>query len=84
MFGKDRDFLYHCNLYRGTDDFMRRFILLLCMAVCLCACDHDERMAKDRQVVLLYLAGNNTLDTEGIGENEDIKRSWLPTTRGSD
>ena len=63
---------------------MRRFILLLCMAVCLCACDHDERMAKDRQVVLLYLAGNNSLATEGIGDYEDIKGSWLPTTRGSD
>lgn len=63
---------------------MKRLIFFLCVLLCLSACDRDERLAKDRQMLLLYFAGNNSLAMEGIRDYEDIKNSWLPTTRGSD
>ena len=63
---------------------MKRILLLLCALLCLCSCDRDERLAKDRQVLLVYFAGNNSLSSDGINDYEDIKQGWLPTTRGSE
>ena len=63
---------------------MRRFVLLLCASLCLCACNRDERLAKERQMLLVYFAGNNSLSSEGISDFANIKENWLPTTRGSE
>lgn len=54
------------------------------MAICFCSCDHDEQMAKDRQTVLIYFVGNNSLSDDGVRDYATIKKNWLPTTRGSD
>ena len=64
--------------------FMKRTLFLILAALCLCACDHDEQMAKDRQTVLVYFVGNNSLSNDGIRDLATIKDNWLPTTRGSD
>ena len=63
---------------------MKRMILLLCALLCLTACDRDERLAKDRQMLLVYFAGNNSLAAEGASDYNCIKQNWLPTTRGSE
>jgi hypothetical protein len=63
---------------------MKRFLLLLCTLLCLCGCDPDERLAKERQMTLVYLAGNNNLSDNAVSDYNDIKAGWLPTTRGSD
>lgn len=63
---------------------MKRMILLLCALLCLTACDRDERLAKDRQMLLVYFAGNNSLAAEGASDYNSIKQNWLPTTRGSE
>ena len=63
---------------------MKRILLLLCALLCLTACDRDERLAKDRQMLLVYFAGNNSLSSEGISDYNNIRNNWLPTTRGSE
>lgn len=63
---------------------MKRMILLLCALLCLTACDSNERLAKDRQMLLVYFAGNNSLAAEGASDYNSIKQNWLPTTRGSE
>lgn len=63
---------------------MKRFLLFLCLAVCLIGCESEERMAKDRQVVLIYLAGNNSLSKEVRGDMNDLKSSYLPETKEKD
>jgi len=62
----------------------RHFIFLLCALLCLCGCDRDERLAKERQMTLVYLAGNNNLSDDAISDYASIKTGWLPTTRGSE
>ena len=63
---------------------MKRFLLLLCALLCLCGCNRDERLAKDRQMLLVYFAGNNSLSSDGVSDFAAIKTGWLPTTRGSE
>lgn len=61
---------------------MKRILLLLLTSLflCLAGCDPvpDE---KDRQVVFVYLAGNNSLSAEGAADLADIKSSYLPDTK---
>ena len=66
------------------DRLMRRFLLLICALLCLTACDRDERLAKDRQMLLVYFAGNNSLSYEAVSDYNSIRNGWLPTTRGSE
>ena len=60
---------------------MKRILLFLCTVLCFCCCDCSDHHAKERQVLLVYLAGNNSLSLEGMGDLEDIKKGWLPSTR---
>ncbi len=57
---------------------MKRFLLFLLAALCLAGCHNPEREAQRRQVVLMYLAGNNSLSSEGEADYAGIKKSWLP------
>ena len=57
---------------------MKRFLLFLLAALCLAGCHDPEREAKNRQVVLFYLAGNNSLSVDGEHDYEGLKNSWLP------
>ncbi|MBR5100529.1 MAG: hypothetical protein IKX34_04415 [Bacteroidales bacterium] len=61
---------------------MKRFLpilsALLLAALCLSGCHNPEREARKRQVVLLYLAGNNSLSGEGQTDYSYLKQSWLP------
>ena len=59
---------------------MKRFLFLLA-ALLLLTCCHPDPDPEDRQVVLVYFAGNNSLSTEGSGDLEDIKASYLPRKR---
>ena len=59
----------------------RVLILLLLPLFCLAACHDPEEEEKDRQVVFVYFAGNNSLASEGIGDLEEIKESYLPATK---
>ena len=40
---------------------MKRFLILLAAALCLTACHNPEKEARNRQTVLLFFAGNNSL-----------------------
>ena len=58
---------------------MKRLLLLsLLAAFCLAGCHDPEREAKKRQVVLMYLAGNNSLSPEGEADYTHLSESWLP------
>lgn len=57
---------------------MKRFLLFVLAALCLAGCHNPEREAQRRQVVLMYLAGNNSLSPEGEADYAGIKQSWLP------
>ena len=57
---------------------MKRFWILLVVVFCATSCGwfcHDE---EERQVVLLYFSGNNSLSPEGEGDYEDLCGAWLP------
>ena len=57
---------------------MKRCLILLLSACFLTGCSwfcHDE---KDRQVLLMYLAGNNNLSSDGESDYQDLLRSYLP------
>ena len=62
----------------------RTLFFIFFVVICFCSCDHDEQMAKDRQAVLVYFVGNNSLSDDGVRDYATIKKNWLPTTRGSD
>lgn len=57
---------------------MKRFLILLLSVLCLAGCHNPEREARNRQVVLIYLAGNNSLSSEGMDDYALLKQSWLP------
>ena len=64
---------------------MKRVFFFLCVLSCLCCgCDRDERLARDRQAVLVYIAGDNSLSDEGKNDYAALKEAWLPATRGSE
>lgn len=60
---------------------MKRFWILLLAVLCATSCSWFGHGEKDRQVVLLYLAGNNSLSSEGEGDYEDLCGSWLPEAK---
>ena len=57
---------------------MKRFLILLAAALCLTACHNPEKEARNRQTVLLFFAGNNSLSAEGVSDYASLKSSWLP------
>lgn len=57
---------------------MKRFLILLAAALCLTACHDPEKEARNRQVVLVYFAGNNSLSAEGADDFTGLKASWVP------
>ena len=57
---------------------MKRFLILLAAALCLTACHDPEKEARERQVVLVYFAANNSLSAEGISDYSWLKESWQP------
>ena len=59
---------------------MKRFLFLLFALLLLTGC-HPDPDPEDRQVVLMYFAGNNSLSAEGSGDLKDIKESYLPATK---
>ena len=63
---------------------MKRFCVLILAAFCLTSCHWFEPSGKDRQVLLIYLAGNNSLSAEGEADLYDIEQSWLPSVRDKD
>ena len=63
---------------------MKRFCVLILAAFCLTSCHWFEPSGKDRQALLIYLAGNNSLSAEGEADLYDIEQSWLPSVRDKD
>ena len=57
---------------------MKRILFFLLFALCLTGCHGPEWEAEHRQVVLMYLAGNNSLSSDGQSDFAGIKNSWLP------
>ena len=57
---------------------MKRFWILLLAVLCTSSCNWFGPGEKDRQVVLVYFAGNNSLSSEGEGDYEDLCGAWLP------
>ena len=57
---------------------MKRILFFLLVALCLTGCHSPEWEAEHRQVVLMYLAGNNSLSAEGQSDYASLKESWLP------
>ena len=57
---------------------MKRILILLAAVLCLTACHDPEKEARERQVVLVYFAGNNSLSAEGVDDFTSLKASWLP------
>ena len=67
---------------------MKRFAALL-TALCatlltVTSCDWFSPREKDRQVLLVYFAGNNSLTQEGQGDFEDLRGAWLPGQKETD
>lgn len=67
---------------------MKRFAALL-TALCatlltVTSCDWFSPREKDRQVLLIYFAGNNSLTQEGQGDFEDLRGAWLPGQKETD
>ncbi len=61
---------------------MKKTILLILVAFCLTGCDYWFGCnKKDRQVLLVYFAGNNSLSAEGSSDLSDIMSSYLPSER---
>ncbi len=60
---------------------MKRFLPLLIALFSLAGCNWFQPDIKDRQVVLVYFAGNNSLAQEGRGDYEDLFNSWLPPVK---
>ena len=60
---------------------MKRFCILLTAALCLTSCHWFEPSEKDRQALLIYLAGNNSLYSEGQADLYDIEQAWMPSVR---
>ena len=60
----------------------RFFIILLAAAFCLTGCEYwfgcgEE---KERQVVLVYMAGNNSLSFEGESDFQEVLDAFLPSS----
>ena len=60
---------------------MKRLLLLVLSALCLTGCHCLEREIRERQVVLVYFAGNNSLAPEGEDDYELLKNAWLPRAK---
>lgn len=60
---------------------MKRFCLLITAVFCLASCSWFGPTEKDRQSLLVYFAGNNSLSGEGEADLYDIEQSWLPSVR---
>ena len=60
---------------------MKRIYILILAAFCVSACEWFNPGKDDRQVLLIYFAGNNSLSMEGEADLYDIKQSWLPAAR---
>ena len=63
---------------------MKRFCILLMAVFCVAACGWCDPDGEDRQVLLIYFAGNNNLSSDGEADLSDIKQSWLPSVRDKD
>ena len=63
---------------------MKRFYILLMAVFCVAACGWCDPDGEDRQVLLIYFAGNNNLSSDGEADLSDIKHAWLPSTREKD
>jgi len=62
---------------------MKRFlIVLLAAAFCLAGCEYwfGYGEEKERQVVLVYMAGNNSLSYEGECDYRDLLNAYLPAS----
>lgn len=63
---------------------MKRFCIFILAALCLTSCHCFDPSGKDRQALLIYFAGNNSLSAEGEADLYDIEQSWLPSVRDKD
>lgn len=66
---------------------MKRFlIVLLAAAFCLTGCEYwfGYGEEKERQVVLVYMAGNNSLSYEGECDYRDLLNAYLPASEDKD
>ena len=57
---------------------MKRILAFLLVVLCAASCDWFSPDKKERQVVLLYFAANNSLSLEGESDVEVLKNGWLP------
>lgn len=63
---------------------MKRLLLVVFVAFCLVSCHPVDPEVKDRQVLLIYLLGNNNLSDNARIDLNDIKASWLPEVKDDD
>lgn len=63
---------------------MKRFCVFIIAAFCLASCSWFEPDIKDRHVLFIYIAGNNSLSSYGQNDLYDIEQSWLPSERDKD
>lgn len=63
---------------------MKRFCVLLIAAFCLVSCGWFDPSEKDRHALFIYMAGNNSLSSDGEADLNDIEQSWLPSVRDKD
>ena len=63
---------------------MKRIWILFLLLLCAAACDSQEEREKNRHMVLLYCAGNNSLASDLVDNYNQIKTSWLPGEKTTD
>lgn len=57
---------------------------MLLLMLCACSCEWFTPSGKDRQVLLVYIAGNNNISSEGERDFETMRDSWLPETKNKE
>ena len=60
---------------------MKRVLAFLLLLLAVSSCDWFRPSEKDRQVLLIYFAGNNSLSAEGSGDYNDLCNAWLPARK---
>lgn len=63
---------------------MKRILALFLLLLCAASCFRPEDDPENRQMILLYAAGNNSLSGDLALDYEALKDSWLPADKETD